>query len=187
MCARTPPPPAAQPPTPAHPPGPPPRAPVGAGHVAGRSLIVHLTVDRTGGIGPPVSRREGVQMVSTAGQLARFLNKNQAEGGRFEPAQRRERLTRSDARKPLQRKGSHLLRRPQQQPETTLKNPDSPPKTRTSPGFHRGAQEHRHEAVARRRARRYGVAAPRAEANHAGMRDSTRAAPPRRVSLGYYG
>src|SRR4029453_6218816 len=85
MCARTPPPPPpAQPPTPAHPPGPPPRAPVGAGRVAGRSLIVHLTVDRTGRIGAPVSRRQGVQMVSTAGQLARSLNKNQAEGGRFE-------------------------------------------------------------------------------------------------------
>jgi hypothetical protein len=105
MCARTPPPsPAAQPPTPAHPPGPPPRALVGAGRVAGRSLMVHLTVDRTGRIGAPVSWRQGVQMVSTAGQLARFLNKNQAEGGRFEPAQRHGRVTRASALESLCRK-----------------------------------------------------------------------------------
>ena len=76
-------------------------------------------------------RPKGVQRSG----LRKSLN-SQAEGGRFEPARRRGRVTRASALESLGCKG---LRRPRAYvaapPKTTLNNPGSPAKTGTGPGF----------------------------------------------------
>jgi hypothetical protein len=80
---------------------------------------------------PPGRRPKGVQKYP---RLRKYLNL-QAEGGRFEPAQGRHRVTRASALKSLCCNGFAGSQASATAPKTTLKNPDLPPKNRTGPGW----------------------------------------------------
>src|SRR5262245_2874131 len=76
-------------------------------------------------------------MVSTAGHLARFLNKNQAEGGRFELREDLEQVDPKSCVTPETSKGNEAAAGSRTNPEATRKSATCPEKTGTVPATRR--------------------------------------------------